>query len=84
MFAKKKDIKKAGPISALFRALQCMMDKPHCPGFLERLRVDLLFLTAESQGQLGLTLVNSLDHLETPTKAHRIIPQPPTHELHTY
>lgn len=62
-----------------------MRDVPHCSGFLDKLRVDLLLLTAESQGQLGLTLSNPLGHLETPTtQLTRIIPHPPTHELRTY
>lgn len=54
-------------IKGTFQGLSNMRDMPHCSGFLDKLRVDHLLLTAESQGQLGLTLSNPLGHLETPT-----------------
>lgn len=67
------------------QALSWKTDVPHCSDFLDKLREDLLLLTAESQDQLGLTPSNPLGHLETPTtQLARIIPHPPTHEPHTY
>lgn len=57
-----------------------MRDAPHCLGFLDMLVVDLLLLTAESRGQLGLTRSNPLGHLEPPppspaaARLTRIIP----------
>lgn len=54
-----------------------MRDMLHCLGFLDMLRVDLLPLTAESQGQLGLTPSNPLGHLESPRcTAHQDYPTP--------
>lgn len=41
-------------------------DEAHCLGFLDTLVGDLLPLTAESRGQLGLTRTNLQGHLETP------------------
>lgn len=52
-------------------------DEAHCLGFLDTLVVDLLLLTAESQGQLGLTQTNPLGHLEMPRcTAHQDYPTP--------
>lgn len=60
--------------------LRAFLHSCHC--FLHKLSVEPMFLTAVSQGQLGLTMS---EHLETPqhTRVTRNIPHP-THELHTY
>lgn len=74
---KKTHIKRACIPFQIFSGMSYTWDEAHCLGFLDALVVDLLLLTAESRGQLGLTRTNPLGHLETPCcMAHQDYPTP--------
>lgn len=61
----------------IFSGTSYTRDAAHCLGFLDTLVVDLLLLTAERRGQLGLTRTNPLGHLESPRcTARRDYPTP--------
>lgn len=66
-------------IKGCVQGLSYVMDMPHCSGFLDKLRVDLLLLTAAIQGQMGLTPSNPRGppgdprytaHQDYPTPSH--------------